>query len=48
MAEDLCKLIMEQTNAIGQIKRVIINYKKLSKTSVTLPRTRALADLKTF
>jgi sporulation protein YlmC with PRC-barrel domain len=31
------------------IKRVMINYKKLSKTSVTLPRTRArLADLEKY
>jgi hypothetical protein len=41
MAKDLHKFITEQTNIIGQIKRVIIKYKKLSKTSVTLPRIRA-------
>jgi len=48
MAEDLRKLT-DQTNAIGHIKHVIINYKKLSKTIVMLPKTRSrLADLQTL
>jgi hypothetical protein len=47
MTEDPRKLITEQTNTIGLIKRIIINYKKLPKA--TLPRTRArLSDLKTL
>jgi hypothetical protein len=46
MVKDLRKLITEQTNTVGLIKRVIINYKKLPKASVTLQRTRArLSDL---
>jgi len=47
MSEDLNrKLIAEQTTIFGVIKGVIINDKKLPKTSVTLQRTRArLSDL---
>ncbi|KAH0944511.1 hypothetical protein HN011_001061 [Eciton burchellii] len=47
MSEDLNrKLIAEQTMIFGVIKGVIINDKKLPKTSVTLQRTRArLSDL---
>jgi hypothetical protein len=49
MAEDLRKLFTDQTNAIGDSKRVIINYKKLSKASVTLPKIRShLANLQTL
>ncbi|KAH0944748.1 hypothetical protein HN011_007918, partial [Eciton burchellii] len=49
MAQDLRKLITDQANAIGDIKRVIINYKKLSKANVMLPKTRSrLADLQTL
>jgi hypothetical protein len=40
---------MDQNTTINLIKRVIINYKKLPKVSVTLPKTRVrLSDLKTF
>jgi hypothetical protein len=45
MAGDLHIFITAQTNAIGRIKRVIVNYKKLSKANVMLTKTRTLADL---
>jgi hypothetical protein len=49
MSEDLRKLITEQTDTIGLIKCVFVNYKKLPKANFALPRTRArLADLKTL
>jgi len=47
MAEDLRDFLEKQGIAIDAIKRVIINYKKLSKANVTLTKTKSrLADLK--
>ncbi|KAH0945595.1 hypothetical protein HN011_006265 [Eciton burchellii] len=40
MSEDLCKFLVDQIITISLIKRVIINYKKLSKANVTLYKTR--------
>jgi hypothetical protein len=46
MTEDLHNFLENQNIAINAIKRVIINYKKLSKANVTLTKTRSrLADL---
>jgi len=36
---------VDQTTTIDQIKRVIINYKKLLKANVILQKMRSLADL---
>jgi shikimate kinase len=47
MAEDLRNFLVNQNTTFILIKRTIINYKKLPKTSVTLPKTRTrLSDLK--
>jgi len=49
MLEDLRRLLVDQTVALRLIKRVIINYEKLPKASVTLDETRTrLTDLKTL
>jgi DNA-binding transcriptional MerR regulator len=49
MAEDLCDFLQKQGISIDAIKRVIINYKKLSKANVTLTKTRSrLADLQKY
>jgi hypothetical protein len=49
MSEDLRNFLVDQAITISLIKRVIINYKKFPKTSVTFKRTRAhLSDLKTL
>jgi len=49
MAEDLRDFLEKQGIAIVAIKRVIINYKKLSKANVTLTKTRShLADLQKY
>ncbi|KAH0948041.1 hypothetical protein HN011_002120 [Eciton burchellii] len=46
MVEDLRNFLVDQTTTIGQIKRVIINYKKLLKANVILQKMRShLADL---
>ncbi|KAH0947134.1 hypothetical protein HN011_005606 [Eciton burchellii] len=46
MADDLHGFLEEQNTTIHAIKRIIPNYKKLSKVNITLPRTKArLADL---
>lgn len=47
MSDDLRSLLADQTTATIQLKKVLSNFKKLSKTNVTLPRTKArLSDLK--
>ncbi|KAH0944391.1 hypothetical protein HN011_008228 [Eciton burchellii] len=49
MAEDLRDFLQKQGISIDAIKRVIINYKKLSKANVTLTKTRSrLADLQKY
>jgi predicted ribosome quality control (RQC) complex YloA/Tae2 family protein len=49
MAEDLHDFLENQAITIDAIKRVIINYKKLSKANVTLRKTRSrLADLQKY
>lgn len=47
MPADLRQLLVEQANAIASIKRVLVNFKKLPKANITLPRTKGrLEDLK--
>ncbi|KAH0949510.1 hypothetical protein HN011_008198, partial [Eciton burchellii] len=46
MAENLRKLILEQANATSDMKKILINYKKLAKANITLVKTNArLAEL---
>jgi tetratricopeptide (TPR) repeat protein len=46
MAENLRKLILEQANATNDMKRILINYKKLAKANITLGKTNShLAEL---
>jgi hypothetical protein len=46
MADDLHDFLEEQNTTIHAIKRIIPNYKKLSKVNITLSRTRSrLFDL---
>jgi len=46
MTDSLRKLILEQTNATIDIKRILINYKKLSKANICLAKTKSrLAEL---
>jgi hypothetical protein len=46
MIDDLQDLLEEQNTTVYAIKRIIPNYKKLSKANITLIRTRArLSDL---
>jgi len=40
MTDNLRKLILEQTNATIDIKRILINYKKLSKANISLAKTK--------
>ncbi|RLU21152.1 hypothetical protein DMN91_005525 [Ooceraea biroi] len=47
MSTDLSILMVEQTNTIALLKRVLINFKKLPKANVTVARTQGrLSDLK--
>jgi Tol biopolymer transport system component len=49
MAEDLYDFLEEQNTTINAIKRVITNYKKLSKVNITLSKTKSrLADLEKY
>jgi hypothetical protein len=47
MVEDLRNFLVDQNITFNLMKRVIINYKKLPKASITLPKTR-LSDSKMF
>lgn len=38
---DLRLLLIEQRNVIASINQVLVNYKKLAKTNITLPKTAA-------
>jgi len=40
MTDSLRKLILEQANATSDIKRILINYKKLAKANITLAKTK--------
>ncbi|KAH0951364.1 hypothetical protein HN011_005922 [Eciton burchellii] len=47
MTDSLRKLILEQINATSDIKRILINYKKLAKANITLAKTKSrLAELR--
>lgn len=47
MAEEFQLLLVEQQLNISSIKRVLINFKKLAKVNVTLPKTKGrFSDLK--
>jgi hypothetical protein len=41
MTDSLRKLILEQINATNDIKRILINYKKLAKANITLAKTKS-------
>jgi hypothetical protein len=41
MAESLRKLILEQANDTSDMKRILINYKKLAKANITLGKTKS-------
>jgi len=44
--DSLRKLMLEQANATSDIKRILINYKKLAKANITLAKTKSrLAEL---
>jgi hypothetical protein len=46
MMDSLRKLMLEQANATSDIKRILINYKKLAKANITLAKTKSrLAEL---
>lgn len=47
MSDEVRQLLVDQANATALIKRVLVNFKKLPKANVTLPRTKGrLLDLK--
>ncbi|CAL1672750.1 unnamed protein product [Lasius platythorax] len=47
MSSKLSQLIVEQTNTIALLARVLINFKKLAKVNVTVSKTQGrLSDLK--
>lgn len=47
MAEEVTDLLVEQSLNIHSLGRVLVNFKKLAKVNVTLPKTKGrLADLK--
>lgn len=47
MSEELRLLLVDQSDAIFRVKRVLINFKKLPKANVTLAKTKGrLADLR--
>jgi hypothetical protein len=49
MADDLQDFLEKQSVIIDTLKRVLINFKKLPKTNVTLTKTRThLADLQKY
>ncbi|XP_029165899.1 uncharacterized protein LOC114936760 [Nylanderia fulva] len=49
MSDNLLSLLVDQSNQLVRIKRILINFKKLSKTNVTLPKIKGrLADLKGY
>jgi hypothetical protein len=49
MSKDLRKFLTEQITTNGLIKRVIINYKRFTKPSITLQKTKGcLSNLKIF
>jgi len=49
MATELRSLLIEQSATINALKKTLINFKKLDKTSVTLPRTQSrLSSLESF
>src|SRR5580765_8515731 len=49
MPQELRNLLIEQSNSIASIKRVLINFKKLPKANITLSKTKGrLSNLETL